>query len=125
MVMVCGVVENEQTVTRIGSITIYNFMTSRQLENILNRSQLIISRSGYTTVMDLAKLGKKAFFIPTPGQFEQEYLAKKLQEDGLVPYCKQDTFDVEKLDIVNEFKGLSSFDFEINFKSLFSLFKGE
>lgn len=125
IVMVCGVVENEQTVTRIGSMTIYNFMTSRQLENILNRSQLIISRSGYTTVMDLAKLGKKAFFIPTPGQFEQEYLAKKLHKDGLVPYCEQDTFAVEKLDIINEFKGLSSFDFEINFKSLFSLFKGE
>jgi uncharacterized protein (TIGR00661 family) len=125
MVMVCGVVENEQTVTIIGNMTIYNFMTSRQLENILNRSQLIISRSGYTTVMDLAKLGKKAFFIPTPGQFEQEYLAKKLHKDGLVPYCKQDEFNVEKLRVVDEFKGLSSFDFEINYKSLFSLFKGE
>jgi uncharacterized protein (TIGR00661 family) len=125
MVMVCGVVENEQTVTIIGNMTIYNFMTSRQLENILNRSQLIISRSGYTTVMDLAKLGKKAFFIPTPGQFEQEYLAKKIHKDGLVPYCKQDEFNVEKLRVVDEFKGLSSFDFEINYKSLFSLFKGE
>jgi uncharacterized protein (TIGR00661 family) len=125
IVMVCGVVENEQTVTIIGNMTIYNFMTSRQLENMLNRSQLIISRSGYTTIMDLAKLGKKAFFIPTPGQFEQEYLAKKLHKDGLVPYCEQDAFEIEKLDIVNEFKGLSSFDFEINYKSLFSLFKGE
>jgi hypothetical protein len=75
--------------------------------------------------MDLAKLEKKAFFIPTPGQFEQEYLAKKLQEDGLVPYCKQDDFDIEKLNTINQFKGLSNFDFEINFKSLFSLFKGE
>ena len=125
IVVVCGVVEKEQTVTTTGSMTIYNFMTSRQLENILNRSQLIISRSGYTTVMDLAKLGKKAFFIPTPGQFEQEYLAQKLHKDGLVPHCTQEDFNIEKLEIVTEFKGLSSFDFEINFKSLFSLFKGE
>jgi hypothetical protein len=30
--------------------------------------------------MDLAKLGKKAFFIPTPGQYEQMYLAKKIKK---------------------------------------------
>jgi uncharacterized protein (TIGR00661 family) len=123
--MVCGLVENEQSVKQIGNISIYNFMTSQQLQDTLNKSRLIVSRSGYTTVMDLAKLEKKAFFIPTPGQFEQEYLAKKLQEDGLVPYCKQDDFDIEKLNTINQFKGLSNFDFEINFKSLFSLFKGE
>jgi len=125
IVVVCGLVEKEQIMNKIGNMHVYNFMTSQQLEDTLNRSRLIVSRSGYTTVMDLAKLGKKAFFIPTPGQFEQEYLAKKLQDDGLVPYCKQDAFDVEKLSAVNEFKGLSGFDFEINFKSLFSLFKGE
>lgn len=125
IVMVCGLIENEQSVKQIGNMSVYNFMTSQQLQDTFNKSRLIVSRSGYTTVMDLAKLGKKAFFIPTPGQFEQEYLAKKLQEDGLVPYCKQDEFNVEKLRVVDEFKGLSSFDFEINFKSLFSLFKGE
>jgi predicted glycosyltransferase len=32
---------------------------------------MVLSRSGYTTIIDLAKLNKKAFFIPTPGQFEQ------------------------------------------------------
>lgn len=45
-------------------------------------SDLIIGRAGYTTVMDLAKLGKKAILIPTPGQTEQEYLASFLQEQG-------------------------------------------
>ena len=39
--------------------------------------------------MDLAKLNKKAFFIPTPGQFEQEYLAKRLTDLELVPSCNQ------------------------------------
>lgn len=125
VVMVCGVVENQQTISSIGSVVVYNFMTSGQLEETLNKSKLIVSRSGYTTIMDLAKLGKKAFFIPTPGQFEQEYLAKKLQKDGLVPYCEQEDFNIEKLRIVENYKGLSSFDFEINFKALFSLFKGE
>jgi hypothetical protein len=36
--------------------------------------------------MDLAKLEKKAFFIPTPGQYEQLYLAKKLEEEGIAPF---------------------------------------
>lgn len=125
IVMVCGLVEKQQTIEKIGNITIYNFMTSVQLEKTLNSSKLVVSRSGYTTIMDLAKLCKKAFFIPTPGQFEQEYLAKKLQDDGLVPFCKQEDFTLEKLEKAEAFKGLTSFDFEINFKALFSLFEGK
>jgi UDP-N-acetylglucosamine:LPS N-acetylglucosamine transferase len=56
-------------------------MNSRQLEHTFNESELVLCRSGYTTIMDLAKL-EKAFFIPTPGQYEQLYLAKKLEEEG-------------------------------------------
>jgi hypothetical protein len=41
--------------------------------------------------MDLVRLGK-SLFIPTPGQYEQLYLAKKLQEEGLAPYAEQDDF---------------------------------
>ena len=87
--MVRGVIENEQKQSRFGNILIYNFMTSSQLEETINESKIIVSRSGYTTVMDLAKLGKKAFFIPTPGQTEQEYLAKKFDLEGIAPSCKQ------------------------------------
>ena len=39
-------------------------------------ANVVISRSGYSTVMDIAKLNKKAIFVPTPGQTEQLYLAK-------------------------------------------------
>jgi uncharacterized protein (TIGR00661 family) len=41
----------------------------------LKNCRAVISRSGYTTLMDMAVFGKKAVFIPTPGQTEQEYLA--------------------------------------------------
>ncbi len=57
-------------------------MKSDELEKAINESEIVISRSGYTTIMDLAVLEKKAFFIPTPGQYEQEYLAKRLKEFG-------------------------------------------
>lgn len=63
-------------------------MTSTQLEQGLQESSLVLCRSGYTTVMDLVKLDKKAFFIPTPGQFEQEYLAKKLKKSRGISFCQ-------------------------------------
>ncbi|MEL0454936.1 glycosyltransferase [Flavobacteriaceae bacterium SZ-1-7] len=122
VVFVKGVMEQEQTIQLMGNVTIYNFMTSSLLEKTINESALIISRSGYTTVMDLAKLNKKAFFIPTPGQFEQEYLANRLTEMQLVPSCNQDEFTIDKLNEVKHYLGLKSFDHEINYKELFSLF---
>ncbi len=110
--------EREQTIQIKGNITIYNFMTSGLLGKTINESDLIICRSGYTTVMDLAKLNKKAFFIPTPGQFEQEYLANRLTELGFVPSCKQDEFSIEKIKDINYYKGLTSIDFKTDFKDL-------
>jgi hypothetical protein len=73
--------------------------------------------------MDLAKLGKKAFFIPTPGQYEQEYLAVKLQNEQLVPYATQNDFTIEDLSKVKSFKGLSQFNNNIDWDSLFSVFE--
>ena len=125
IVFVKGLIEKEQTIEIIKSMTIYNFMTSELLEKTINESALIISRSGYTTIMDLAKLNKKAFFIPTPGQFEQEYLAKRLTDLNLVPSCNQDNFTLNKLENTNAFKGLKSFDYRVDFKNLFSLFERE
>ncbi|HZW62862.1 MAG TPA: glycosyltransferase [Flavobacteriaceae bacterium] len=120
-----GVVEEQQTVAHQNNLTVYNFMTSEQLEQSLNRSALIISRSGYTTIMDLAKLEKKAFFIPTPGQFEQEYLAHLMQKQQLAPYCEQASFSLEKLDEVASYQGLHSISEEISFEKLFGLFQGK
>ncbi|GGG39442.1 glycosyltransferase [Bizionia arctica] len=125
VLFVKGVVEKEQIIEKRGNMILYNFMTSDLLETSLNESKLIISRSGYTTIMDLAKLGKQAFFIPTPGQFEQEYLAERLDKQKLVPSCKQEDFTLKALEKTSSYKGLSDFEYEINYKKLFSLFKTE
>ena len=45
-------------------------------------SDSIISRSGYTTIMELISMNCAALLIPTPGQTEQEYLAEYLSEKG-------------------------------------------
>ena len=122
VLFVAGRIEPEQEVIEIGNTTFYNFMNAADLQIAFNQSEIVLCRSGYTTVMDLAKLGKKAFFIPTPGQFEQEYLAKKLQKDGLVPFAKQNDFKIENLIQVNLYKGFNSFNEKINFKKLFAIF---
>lgn len=117
-----GVVENEQKVEQKNSITYYNFMNSEQLEIAFNESDKIICRSGYTTVMDLAQLGKKAFFIPTPGQYEQEYLAKKYKHEGIAPSCKQEKFKRSKIEKIDLYRGLQNYSSEIRWKDLFRLF---
>ncbi|MHA7056549.1 glycosyltransferase [Aquimarina sp. M1] len=117
-----GVIEEKQKTFVKNNITVHNYLTGIALQNIINSSTIIISRSGYTTVMDLAKLKKKAFFIPTPGQFEQEYLAERLTFNKLVPSCKQHEFTLKKLYGLNAYKGLSSFSTDIDYGELFHFF---
>ena len=122
VLFVKGIVQEEQTFEQRGNLTIYNYLIGADLEKALNESELVLSRSGYTTIMDLAKLGKRAFFIPTPGQFEQEYLAERLSKKGIVPSCKQNDFTLMKLEDNLNYKGFESFDYEVNYKRLFRLF---
>lgn len=63
-----------------GTLEIKNHLSAIDLNIALQEAEIIISRSGYTSIMDLLKLNKKAILIPTPGQTEQEYLAKHLME---------------------------------------------
>ncbi len=56
---------------------IHAFLGGHQLNELLCASEVIISRSGYSSLMDFYQLNKKAILIPTPGQPEQQYLAKR------------------------------------------------
>ena len=123
ILFVKGIVESQQQIEKVNSITYYNFMNSEELSTAFNESEFVVCRSGYTTVMDLAKLEKKAFFIPTPGQYEQEYLAKKYKEEGLVPFAMQDDFKIENIQVIDNYKRLPQIDSEINWKTLFQVFE--
>ncbi len=74
------------------SIGQVNHLPATLLNEAIQQSKLIISRSGYTTVMDLAKLQQRAVLVPTPGQQEQEYLANYLMEKKVFYCVKQDEF---------------------------------
>lgn len=69
-------------VSKQGNIIFYNHLPAAQMRDLIKSSESIISRSGYTTIMDLISLNCTALLIPTPGQTEQEYLAAYLTEKG-------------------------------------------
>ena len=73
---------------------IVNFLASGILQEELEAADLVIARSGFSTVMDLHALGKKAVFIPTPGQTEQEYLAARLMQKGVAFSMRQAKFNL-------------------------------
>lgn len=110
--MVRGV-KTELAIKVSNQIKIVNFLDTEELQSALDQSELVISRPGYSTVMDLAKLSKKAIFIPTPGQTEQEYLAKRLEEKSIAYFEKQKDFDLcRALRQSERYSGFRDFDFD-------------
>ncbi len=71
------------------NIEVHDLLAGIKLNKLMNASSHIICRSGYTSIMDLIKLEKPATLIPTPGQYEQEYLAKRLEGSYNFEVCSQ------------------------------------
>ncbi|HUX57748.1 MAG TPA: glycosyltransferase [Bacteroidales bacterium] len=80
---------NKTEIVKSGNITFYNHLSSSEMRDVLTSSEKIITRSGYTTIMELISLNYSALLIPTPGQTEQEYLADYLSERGWFSSVKQ------------------------------------
>lgn len=124
-IFIRGVIEAEEEVTQEGNITFYNFLNGTALEKAFNESEIVLCRPGYSSIMDLAQMGKKAFFIPTPGRYEQEYLAKKLKKSGLVPSASQSDFKIKDIEKAAQYKGLKHIAGDMKWKDLFCLFEGK
>ncbi len=78
-----------------GRVEEVNHLSSKEMNQVILDSEIILSRSGYSTIMDLAVLGKKAIFVPTPGQTEQEYLADELKKKKIAYSISQDKFNLQ------------------------------
>lgn len=87
------------------SLSILDHLPAAELNVLIQSSKMIIARSGYSTIMDLITLQQKAILIPTPGQTEQEYLAKYLAEKKYFIAAEQRDFNLEK-----EIKNLQNLD---------------
>ncbi len=91
------------------NVEVVSFLASEELNEAILSSGIFIGRSGYSTIMDLAKLGKSSLLIPTPGQTEQEYLAKKFYEKGIFNAQIQGKINLEQaLKAADQYKGLSN-----------------
>ncbi|PJB13954.1 MAG: glycosyl transferase family 28 [Flavobacteriales bacterium CG_4_9_14_3_um_filter_32_8] len=77
-------------------ISIFNHLKTEELQDFILKSKVVVARSGYSTIMDLVTFGEKAILIPTPGQTEQEYLAKYHFEQGNFYTQKQSELDLQK-----------------------------
>lgn len=122
ILFVRGILSDENLEKQSPNIHVKNFLYGKLLQEAINCSGLVISRSGYSSIMDFAKLQKKAFFIPTPGQAEQEYLASRFEELGMAPYCKQEYFDLSQLVREKDYQGLGNFCKGSGLRDLFTFF---
>ncbi len=78
------------------TLTIFNHLPAAKLNELICRASIVISRPGYTTVMDLLKLGKKSIMVPTPGQGEQEYLGRHLMGQQYAFIIEQEKFSLQQ-----------------------------
>jgi uncharacterized protein (TIGR00661 family) len=86
----------------------WNHLPTDELNKKMAEAELIISRSGYSTVMDIVRIQKKSILIATPGQTEQLYLAKYLMENRIAYCVQQANFSLQ-----SALKSAENFPFEI------------
>lgn len=78
------------------NVEVVNFASAKKLEELITGADVVICRSGYSSIMDLAILEQKGILIPTDGQAEQIYLAKHLNEKGWYYSMNQLNINVKK-----------------------------
>jgi UDP-N-acetylglucosamine transferase subunit ALG13 len=95
--IVRGLPSSLSVIPSTGMIKFYNHLPAMELNEEIIKAEWVISRCGYSTVMDLVKLQKKSILIPTPGQTEQEYLARHLQQRQIAFSVTQNNFSLESV----------------------------
>ncbi len=86
MLIIRGKPGSVEKIDAPGNCSVVNHLPATEMQQAFAESGYIISRSGYTTVMEILAQQKKAILIPTPGQTEQEYLAQHLMRQRWC-YC--------------------------------------
>lgn len=92
--VVCGRPNTEEQIREEKNLSIFPYLSRTELSELLNQTEVVISRGGYTTLMDIAKTGHKAIICPTPGQYEQIYLADRLANFGQCVYVRQESLNL-------------------------------
>ncbi|MBQ0117405.1 MAG: glycosyltransferase [Flavobacterium sp.] len=122
VVLVQGKMSEKQTTTVKDNITMVNYLKASEVEQLILESKNIICRSGYSTLMDLNKLNKTGFLIPTPGQAEQEYLAAYYRDKKYMPSCTQESFKLKMIEEIPSYTGFPQSLYACDWRELLSLF---
>lgn len=89
-----------------GNVRFYTHLPDAEFAEVVRNAEWLVSRGGYSTVMDMAYLGAKCVFVPTPGQYEQDILAKDLSRAGYAIRFSERKLNAENLMAVIEKKPL-------------------
>jgi len=113
VIIVRGLPQNPTQLNVADNVTVFDHLAAAELEQKIKGASFVISRCGYSTVMDLAALKKRSILVPTPGQTEQEYLAKHLMQMNFAFCVEQKKFRLTKvLELAAAFQYQFVFSFE-------------
>lgn len=105
--LVRGLTQKQEEKQFSKNIKIINFMTADALNRAMLSAKVVVARSGYSTIMDLAVLGKKAILVPTAQQTEQEYLAAYFEAKKVFYSVSAAAFDLKKaLEKIRDYSGI-------------------
>lgn len=107
-ILLRGLPDCDDTIAVNENLAVHNHLSGTELNNVLNNSEYIVCRSGYTSIMELLALEKKAVLIATPGQTEQEFLAKHLMQQKLAYAIEQSNFN-----LLNMLEQVQQFNYSI------------
>ncbi len=108
-IIVRGKPDAEYSFKKNGNIEIYPHLDTKTLLEKIYSAKLVICRSGYSSIMDLAVIGAKAVLVPTPGQTEQEYLAKYFMNKNIFFALSQKRFRIKTaIDNAIFYKGIEA-----------------
>jgi UDP-N-acetylglucosamine transferase subunit ALG13 len=105
--VVRGLPTEEKYIPSTDKISFYNHLNAEDLNHEMAKAEFVIGRCGYSTLMDIARLQKKSILVPTPGQTEQQYLAKLTDSKKYALCVKQDEFSLS-----NAINKAQSFSYE-------------
>ena len=106
-IVVLGKSEKDEIIVYEDDLKVYSHLPRCDMEKLFNQAELIITRPGYSTLMELSELGKIALLVPTPGQTEQQYLANRMAEKGWFYFVDQKHLNlVRDIEIAKTYGGL-------------------
>ena len=90
-----GLPSHQESIVKINRITLYSHLQDDDFIEVLKNSRHLVCRSGYSSLMDLTQLERTALLVPTPGQPEQEYLARLSSHSGYFTTIPQNQFHLD------------------------------